>query len=73
MESDDWMTGTDDALNRMEHELGTKLTQDIQTKGTGSYSQVDNSNCSLYFCLLYFLNGLIINKKVSFYTVLKGI
>ena len=73
MESDDWMTGTDDALNRTECELGTKLTQDIQMKGT----QVLTAKftlviCSLYFCLLYFVNGLI-NKKVSFCTVLGNI
>ena len=57
-ESDDWMTGTDDTLNRTESELNTKLPQDMQAKGTGSYSQIDTSDCSLYFCSLYFVNGL---------------
>ena len=73
MESDDWMTGTDDALNRTECELGTKLTQDIQMKGTQVLTaKLTLVTCSLYFCLLYFVNGLI-NKIVSFYTVLGNI
>ena len=58
-ESDDWMTGTDDTFNQTESELNTKLSQDMQAKGTGSYSQIDTSNRSLYFCSLYFVNGLI--------------
>ena len=68
-ESDDWMTGTDDTFNRTESELNTKLSQDMQAKGTDSYSQIDTINCSLYFCLLYFVNGLI-KKTVTCYTVL---
>lgn len=62
-ESDDWMTGIDDTFNRTESGLTTKLSQDMQAKGTGSYRQIDTSNCSLYFCSPYFINGLSKKKQ----------